>query len=78
MCICRLFSFFIDENVFGLWACGPFQFAPLIVVNTTIFQSKVFFLYSRVEFASNWPVIGQTFFQLCLRGFQACLVLSNA
>lgn len=34
------------------------------VVNTTFFQSKVFFLYSRVEFASRWPVIGQLFIQL--------------
>lgn len=73
-----LFSFFIKEISFGLWACGPFQFAPHSVVNTTVFQSKVFFLYSWVEFASSWPLIGQIFIQLRLRCFQACLVLSNA
>lgn len=73
-----LFSFFIEEISFGPWACGPFQFAPHTIVNTTIFQSQVFFLYSRVEFASSCLLIGQIFFQLCLRCFQACLVLSNA
>lgn len=72
-----LFSVFIDENALD---SGHVDLSNLhhIVVNTTVFQSKVFFLYSRVEFASCWPVIGQIFFQSCLRGFQACLVLSNA
>lgn len=73
-----LFSFFIKEISFGLWAYGPFQFAPHTVVNTTVFQSELFLMYSRVEFGSSWPVIGQIFIQFRLRCFQARLVLSNA
>lgn len=60
----RLFFLFIKEIFFGPQTCGPYQFAPHTVVNTTVFQSKVFFLYSRVEFSSSWPVIGQIFIQL--------------